>query len=100
MNKKKALNLLGLAMRAGKLISGEELVIKSIRNQRADLVLVAQDASENTKKKIKDKSKYYEIPCTDFFTSEELSQSIGKPRMVIGILDKGFAKKIEELILG
>ena len=100
MNKQKALNMLGLAMRAGKLITGEELTIKEIRSERAKLVFVASDAGKNTRKKVLDKSSYYEIPVFDCFTAEELMMAIGKPRMVIGILDKGFAGRIEELILG
>ena len=54
-NKTKILNLLGLAMRAGKLVTGEELTLKDIRANKAKFVFVAQDASENTRKKIKDK---------------------------------------------
>lgn len=100
MNKEKALNLLGLAMRAGKLITGEELTLKDIRVQKVQLVFVANDASENTQKKIKDKSLYYEVPCFACFTSAELSQAIGKNRMVVGVKDPGFAKKMKELLLG
>ncbi len=47
----KFLNLLGLAMRAGKLVTGEELTLKDIRANKAKFVFVAQDASENTRKK-------------------------------------------------
>ena len=49
------LQLLGLAARARKTISGEELVIKEIRNGKAKLVFLASDASANTTKKIQDK---------------------------------------------
>ena len=35
MNKQKVLNLLGLAQRAGKLVTGEELVTKEIQAQKA-----------------------------------------------------------------
>ena len=45
--------LLGLATRARKTISGEELVVKEIRSKKAKLVLLASDASQNTAKKIK-----------------------------------------------
>ena len=100
MNKQKALNMLGLAMRAGKLITGEEMTLKEIRQQRAALVLVASDAGKNTQKKIKDKSSYYEIPLLDTFSADEISSAIGTPRMVVGILEAGFAKKVQELILG
>lgn len=47
----KALSRLGLATRAGKLISGEEIVLKAIRSGEAKLVLLAGDASDNTRKK-------------------------------------------------
>ena len=51
MNRQKAMNLIGLAMRAGKMITGEELTIGDIRRQKAKIVFVASDASENTRKK-------------------------------------------------
>ncbi|MDB7100895.1 YlxQ-related RNA-binding protein [Enterococcus mundtii] len=100
MNRQKAKNLIGLAMRAGKMITGEELTIGDIRRQKAKIVFVASDASENTRKKIKDKSSYYEVPCFELFSEEEITQMIGKPRKVIGITDTGFAKKVKELIEG
>lgn len=100
VNRQKAMNLMGLAMRAGKLITGEELTIAEIRKQKAKLVFVATDASENTRKKIKDKSSYYEVPCFELFSEAEITQMIGKPRKVFGIMDAGFAKKIKELIEG
>lgn len=100
MNKQKALNLLGLAMRAGKLITGEEMTLKEVRAQKTKLVILASDAGKNTQKKLRDKSSFYEVPLTEAFTAEEISQAIGKPRMVVGILDAGFAKKVQELILG
>ena len=59
MNQDRLLNMLGLAMRAGKLVTGEEAVVKEIRSQNAKLVFVAQDAGKNTHKKIQDKSTYY-----------------------------------------
>ena len=47
-------NFLGLAFRANKVITGES-VLKGIRSKRVDLVIIASDASENTKKKYIDK---------------------------------------------
>ena len=52
-------------MRAGKLVTGEELTLKDIRANKAKFVFVAQDASENTRKKIKDKSSYYNVPVSE-----------------------------------
>lgn len=98
MNKQKALNLLGLSMRAGKLISGEGLTLNEVRSGKAKLVLVATDASENTIKKIQDKCSYYNVQCICEFTQAEISQAIGKHRMICGICDRGFARSFYELI--
>lgn len=45
-------NLLGLATRARKTITGEELVVKEIRSKKAKLVVLSNDASKNTAKKL------------------------------------------------
>lgn len=100
MNQVKLMNMLGLALRAGKLITGEEMTITAIRKQKVDLVIVAQDASDNTKKKVRDKSAYYQIPNFEALSKEEITQALGRPRTVLGIADPGFAKKIAGLIKG
>ncbi|GBG97553.1 YlxQ-related RNA-binding protein [Lactococcus termiticola] len=91
-------NLTGLARRAGKITSGEDLVTKSIQNGSAKLVFLANDASSNLTKKIKDKSSYYHVALTEIFSEHELSAAIGQNRKVIAILDAGFAKKMEQLM--
>lgn len=48
--KDRILNLLGLAMRARKLVTGEELVINEVRRGKVRLVILSEDASLNTKK--------------------------------------------------
>ncbi len=51
MSESEWFSLLGLANRARKVVSGEDLVVKEIRHSRAKLVLLADDASANTEKK-------------------------------------------------
>lgn len=97
-NDQKILNLLGMAQRAGKLVTGEDLSLKEIRNEQAKLVIVATDASENTIKRISDKCQYYEIPVAVRFTKAEISHAIGKERTISTIMDNGFAKKFRELL--
>lgn len=92
--------MLGLAMRAGKLITGEELTIQAIRKSKAKLVIVSTDASENTQKKLTDKSQYYKTPCIIALSEDEVIAAIGKPRKVLAVVDNGFAKKIMTLIKG
>ncbi|WP_078806394.1 YlxQ-related RNA-binding protein [Pilibacter termitis] len=99
MNKERVLNLLGLAQRSRNLVTGEELVLEEIRRQKAKLVFIANDASENTKKKITDKSKTYEVNYNLFFSHQELSNAIGASRKVIAVTDKGFAKRMIELLV-
>ena len=53
--------LLGMAARARKLITGEELVVKEVRSGNARLVIVSEDASKNTQKKVNDKCNFYNV---------------------------------------
>lgn len=46
---KKALSLLGLANRARKITTGEELVLKAVRNGKAKMVLISEDISEKNR---------------------------------------------------
>src|SRR5574341_1143710 len=98
VKKIKLSNSLGIAKKAGRIVTGEELVIKSIQAERARLVFVAHDAAPNLVKRITDKTTYYEIPMLDIFSSAELSHAIGSDRKVIAVQDKGFAKKMESLM--
>lgn len=83
---------LGLAMRAGKIVSGDEAVMKVIRNGQAKLVMIAEDAAKNARKKMYDKCNSFEIPIAEYGSREELGSSIGKQeRVVIAVTDEGFA---------
>ena len=91
---KKYLNLLGLANVAKGIVSGETL-IKSIAANETKLVVIANDASANTKKKITDKCHFYHV---DYFIVDEnietISKAVGKNnRVALGIINQGFAKK-------
>jgi ribosomal protein L7Ae-like RNA K-turn-binding protein len=92
--------MLGLAMRARKLITGEELVVKAIRQGQVKLVILASDASANTRKKITDKCGSYEVPWAAYGDRISLGAALGKEqRVVIGITDMGFAQKLKQLIV-
>lgn len=98
MNKQQALNLLGLAKRAGRLVTGEGFVLDAIRDQSAKLVLVASDASANTRKKFSDKRDFYAVPISFALSAEELTDAIGSQRSLIAVQDNGFAKKLLKLL--
>jgi ribosomal protein L7Ae-like RNA K-turn-binding protein len=93
------LQLLGLAARARKIVSGEELVVKEIRNNNAKLVILASDASKNSSKKIQDKCTYYNVEYHVFGDRYQLGTAIGKEaRVALAIIDSGFAKKMSSLL--
>ena len=100
MMNKKYLNLLGLANVAKGIVSGETL-IKSIAANETKLVVIANDASANTKKKITDKCHFYHVDYFIVENIETISKAVGKNnRVALGITNQGFAKKIKELIGG
>ncbi len=95
----KALSQLGLAMRAGKVVSGDEIVLKAIRSSEAKLVIVAGDASLNTRKKFRDKCGTYRVPLLIGFDRESLGSSVGKPeRVVLALTDQGFASLLRKTV--
>lgn len=91
--------MLSLCQRAGKLSSGENTCEKLIKNGDALIIIVAVDASDNTKEKFKNKALYYKIPVYLFGTREELGKAIGKDfRAVLAVCDENFAVKIKEYL--
>jgi ribosomal protein L7Ae-like RNA K-turn-binding protein len=93
------LQMLGLATRARKITTGEELVVKDIRSNRAKLVLLSTDASHNTSKKIKDKCTSYNVELHEFADRYDLGHATGKEaRVALAITDSGFAKKLSSLL--
>ncbi len=95
----KFFSLLGLCKRAGKLVAGEVAAEQAVRKKQAFLLILAQDASKNTKKKFTNSAVYYELPLAEIGTKERTGQpAIGaEMRSIIAITEKGFAKKLKEL---
>ena len=89
----KILNNIGLCMRSGGLVTGQEIVEEYLRNKKVFYIFLASNASQNTKKAIYNKAKFYNVEVCDRYSSEELNQAIGKTgRMVLGITNEGFVK--------
>ena len=95
MRQNKIESLLGLCTRGGNLASGEFQTETAVKDGSACLVIVATDASANTKKLFRDKCSFYQVPCFEYGTKESLGHAIGKEmRASIAVLDEGFAKSI------
>ncbi len=93
-------NLLGLCRRAGFLKSGEFSTEQSVKSGSAKLVLISEDASQNTQKKFRNMCAFYEVPIVLYGNKEELGACIGTgERSSISIEDQGFANSIQKKLL-
>lgn len=94
---RKTFGTLGLAMKSGNVASGEFMTETAIRSGTAKLVIVAEDASDNTKKKFRNSCSYYRVPMAVFGEKEKLGNAIGKEfRASLAVLDQGFASSISK----
>ena len=93
-------SMLGLATKAGKTASGEFMTEKAVKSGTAWLVIVSEEASDNTKKMFTNMCRFYEVPLHIFGTKEELGNSMGKEfRASAAVTDPGFAKAIQEKLV-
>ena len=75
-------------MRAGALVTGQEIVEEDLRNKKVFYIFLANDSSDNTKKAINNKAKFYNVEVCEKYSSSELNQAIGKTgRMVLESLE-------------
>ncbi len=92
---KKIKSLMGFASKSGNISSGQEQVIRSVRMGKAKLVIMALDVSDNSRKMLKDKCKYYGVELIEIMEREEISKCIGKKnKTCVSINDSGFAESI------
>ena len=96
---RKISSLLSLSAKAGFLRTGEESAEKLLQSDDAMLIIVAEDASDNTKKKFVNKCFFYEKPIRIFGERDEMSKCVGKRnRTVYAVTDSGFAARLLALI--
>lgn len=95
MKNDKIYSMISLCARARRLCSGNFSVEKAVKNQSAVVVIVACDASDNTKKLFNQKCNYYGIPYYEYGNKEELGKYCGQEmRTSVAILDEGFGNQI------
>ena len=102
-DEQKLLGNLGLCARAGKLIFGVPMICDALRSKGGDalLVLEAQDTSENTHKRISDKTKTYgarhvRLP----IDGGTLASAVGKTSYLgaVAVTDPGMCGLIEKYL--
>ena len=90
--------MLGLARRAGKTASGQFQAENAVRSGKAKLVILAADASGNTKKHFRDMCSFRHIPCLVFGDKEKIGRCLGQEaRSVAALTEISFADAILRL---
>jgi len=84
-------------MKAGMLKTGDFASEGAMRAGQAKLIILADDASGNTKKKYINKAYYYKIPVYIYSCISDLSHITGVVnRAVFAVTNDGFAANIEK----
>ena len=98
MTKDKALGYLGLAARGRRAVSGEFQTEEAVHAKTARLVIIASDASDNTRKKFRNMCEHAGIPFMERYDRETLGRCVGKDfRASVAIQDEGLANAFRAL---
>ena len=91
--------MMGMAARARRAVTGSFSVEQAVKSGKACLVVVTTDASDNTKKQMKDMCTFYQVPVREYAAKEDLGHAMGKEeRAAAALCDPGFAKAVLKLI--
>lgn len=94
---KKVFSLIGIATKSNNIASGEFQTEKAVKEHKAALVIVAEDASDNTKKMFRNMCTYHKVPIYICGTKIELGHCMGKEfRASLAVVDNGLADAIEK----
>ena len=89
--------LIGLAKKAGRLVSGEKNCKDAISSGGAKLVIIGCDTAKNTLKSVTNSCKFYNVKYVFFGDSVSLGHSIGNAHnAVVAVCDEGLAGLIEK----
>ncbi len=98
----RAMGLMGLAVRAGKVIFGTPMVCDAMRaGKKLYLVVEAGNSSDNTHKRITDRSAYYGVKHVRIEQGTgDMAHALGKSGdlAVVAITDRGMAEAVAALL--
>ena len=99
MNNEKFFRMLGLAARMRAIAFGEGAVKDSIKSGKAQLVIVADDASDNTKKKFRNSCEFYSIRMTEHSDKLTLGRYTGREfAVVLAVMNQGIAEELQKCL--
>jgi uncharacterized protein len=96
---RRALELLGLAKRAGVAAVGTQAVREAARRGSLRLLLIARDAGGNARDRVLPLARAVEVPWAECGTTASLGQALGRGRTVVaGIEEPRLAARVLELL--
>ena len=94
----KTYSMLGIGRKAGYIKIGETPCIEAIKKNKCHLLIIASDASDNTKKRFNNLSKRYYIKNVVFGEKTKLGKAIGKELISsIAVINEEFSKAIQDI---
>ena len=93
----KVRSYLGFAAKARKLVTGYNTCIYMMEKKRIRLLILTEDLSENSVKKMVSAAEKHRVPCKIYGTREQLSNITGNvDKGIYGVTDDNFAKVISD----
>lgn len=90
---RQALQLLGIARRAGRVTSGTDPIRSALRRGEAALLVVARDAGENARDRVLPSARTRGVTVVTCGTRETLGGAIGRgPTPAVAVTDRGLAE--------
>ena len=97
----RVLSMLGIAAKGRNVVSGEFATEKAVKTGKAYLVIVAEEASDNTKKMFTNMCEFYEVHIAFYGDKDALGHAIGRQmRASLAVTDAGLANGILKLLEG
>lgn len=88
-------SLLGLCQRAGQMASGDMAAEQALKKRKAELLILAEDASERTQEKFLELARRAGVRCYTIGTRDELGGALGKAhRAAVVVQSRDFANGI------
>lgn len=99
--KRKVISYLGFAKKSGNLMAGVNTCTFAMNKGKVHLMILAEDISENSEKKIMKEIRKHGVEYVKYGNSEEMSHAIGSQgRSVFAICDRNFSEAILNEING
>ena len=93
----KVFSYMGFAAKARKLVTGYNTCVYMMEKKKIRLLILAEDLSENSVKKMMSAAEKHRVSCRTFGTKEHLSKITGNvDKGIYGITDDNFAKVISD----